>query len=171
MHECITMQRRAQEKINQIQLACQIANPNLKSKLPVCQCEKCWIFLKKNKRMIAISIILLQQNDPAIRMTTTVECHINTVEFIMILHMALWWQQQNINQTSNSQQTTHTSPSKTCYGVLLWEFWRKLAMFLRYCTVPNHSTDNIMTAVDLVKPTTRPAAGIVLTKFSQNIPA
>ena len=29
--------------------------------------------------------------------------------FIVILPLALWWQQQNINQTSNSQQTPHTS--------------------------------------------------------------
>ena len=37
---------------------------------------------------------------------------LNTVQFIMILHTPLQWQQQNENQTSNSQQTPHTSPSQ-----------------------------------------------------------
>ena len=33
----------------------------------------------------------------------TGECHYNAFQFITISHVALWWQQQNINQTSNSQ--------------------------------------------------------------------
>ena len=41
---------------------------------------------------------------------------------------ALRWQQQNINQTSNSQQTPHTSPSRAI-GCQLGKFWRKLTAF------------------------------------------
>ena len=40
----------------------------------------------------------------------TDECHYNTVPFNTILHMALQWQLENINQTWNTQQTPHTSP-------------------------------------------------------------
>ena len=47
----------------------------------------------------------------------TVKCRNNVVQFIMILHMALRWQQQNINHNSNPQQTRHTSPSWASYGV------------------------------------------------------
>ena len=48
-----------------------------------------------------------------------VKCHydLDMVQFIMILPPALWWQQQNIYQTSKSQQTPHTLPSLASYGV------------------------------------------------------
>ena len=48
---------------------------------------------------------------------STVECSYNAVQFIMILQIALRWQQQNVNQTLDSQQKPHTSPSRTSYGV------------------------------------------------------
>ena len=48
----------------------------------------------------------------------TVKCSYNKVQhIIMILHMALRWQQHNVNQTSNSQQTPYTSSSQASYGV------------------------------------------------------
>ena len=40
-------------------------------------------------------------------------------QFITILHTALRWLQQNVNQTSNSQQTPHTLPSRVSYGVAI----------------------------------------------------
>ena len=57
---------------------------------------------------------------------TTVEYHHNAVQFITILHMTLWWQQQNIYHTSNSQQTPHTSPSQASYGVSIVRFFKKI---------------------------------------------
>ena len=56
----------------------------------------------------------------------TVECRYNMVQFITILNTALRWQQQNLNQTSNSQQTPHTSPSRVSYEVSVMRYWRKL---------------------------------------------
>ena len=52
----------------------------------------------------------------------TVECRYNAVQFIMILSSALQWQQQNINQTSNSQQTPHIPPTFTGE---LWGVYRE----------------------------------------------
>ena len=46
---------------------------------------------------------------------TTVECRFKAVHFIPILHRAPRWQQQNVNQTSHTQQTPHTSPSRAIY--------------------------------------------------------
>ena len=40
----------------------------------------------------------------------TVKCRYNAVQFIAILHTALLWQQQNMNQTWNTQQIPRTSP-------------------------------------------------------------
>ena len=65
----------------------------------------------------------------------TVECRYDKVRFITIVFMALRWQQQNLNQTSNSQQTHHASPSRASYGCLLWGFWRKLTALSRHRTV------------------------------------
>ena len=47
----------------------------------------------------------------------TLECHYNKVQFIMILHTALPWQPQNVNQNLNSQQTPHILPSWVSYEV------------------------------------------------------
>ena len=44
----------------------------------------------------------------------------------MILFIALWWLQQNLNQTSNSQQAPHTSPSRPSYGVSIVRIWEKI---------------------------------------------
>ena len=57
---------------------------------------------------------------------STVKCLNNAVQFIAILHTALHWQQQNINQTWNSQQTPHSSPWPVSYGVSVVRKWRKL---------------------------------------------
>ena len=48
---------------------------------------------------------------------STVKCHHNVVQSITILLMVLWWQEQNSNQTSNPQQTSHTSPLRASYGM------------------------------------------------------
>ena len=47
----------------------------------------------------------------------TIKCYYNAAQFIAILPMALQWQQQNLHQSQNSQQTPHTSPSRMSYGV------------------------------------------------------
>ena len=54
------------------------------------------------------------------------ECRYNAVQFIMILPSALRWQQQNVNRTSNSQQTTHNSPWWASYGVSIVRIWEKI---------------------------------------------
>ena len=56
----------------------------------------------------------------------TVECRYNPVQFITILPLALRWQQQNVNQTSNSQQTPHNLPSWVSYGVSIVGVWEKI---------------------------------------------
>ena len=56
----------------------------------------------------------------------TVQCHHNSVQFIAILHMALWWQQKCINETSNSQQTPHTAPSRASYGASIMRILKKI---------------------------------------------
>ena len=55
-----------------------------------------------------------------------VECRYNAVQFITILHTALQWQHQNINQTSKLQQTLHTSPSRASYGVSIMMILKKI---------------------------------------------
>ena len=52
-----------------------------------------------------------------LEMLYTVQCCCNMVQFINILPTALPWQQQNVSQTSNTQQTPHTSPLQASYGV------------------------------------------------------
>ena len=47
----------------------------------------------------------------------TVECRYNAVQFITTSSSESQWQHQNENQTSESQQTPHTSPSRASYGV------------------------------------------------------
>ena len=51
------------------------------------------------------------------------ECHYNAVQFFVIL---LQWQQQNVNHTSNSQQTSHTLPSQVSYGVSFMRIQEKI---------------------------------------------
>ena len=56
----------------------------------------------------------------------TAECHYNAVQFITILPSALRWQQQNVNQTSKSQHTPHTSPLRASYRVSILKIWEKI---------------------------------------------
>ena len=59
----------------------------------------------------------------------TVETRYNAVQFITIYtisFMALLWQEQNLNQTSNSQHTPHTSPFRTSYEVSIERIWDKI---------------------------------------------
>ena len=56
----------------------------------------------------------------------TVECRYNTVQLLMIPFMALRWQEQNLYQTSNSQQTPLGSPSRASYGVSIVRILEKI---------------------------------------------
>ena len=62
--------------------------------------------------------------------TVAIQCHYNAVQFIMILQTVLQWQQQNVNQTLNSQQTPHTSPSRASYGVSIMRNLKKIGQVL-----------------------------------------
>ena len=61
---------------------------------------------------------------------STVKCHYNLSSVVMklhtILHTALQWQQQNVNEISKSQQTPHTSPSQASYGVSIMRVFEKI---------------------------------------------
>ena len=46
-----------------------------------------------------------------------VGCQNSAVQYILILHIALLWQQYSINQILNSQKTPHISSSRVSYGV------------------------------------------------------
>ena len=50
--------------------------------------------------------------------------------------MALRWQQQNLNETSHSQQPPHTSPSRASYGVSILRIMKKI--------------DHVITALDCI---------------------
>ena len=65
----------------------------------------------------------------------TVECRYNAVQFITILQTAVRWQQHNVNQISNSQQTPHTSPSRASYGVSIMRILKKIN---RAITAPHY---------------------------------
>ena len=58
--------------------------------------------------------------------------------------MALWWLQQNLNQTSNSQQAPHTSPSRASYGVSIVRIWEKID---RIITAPHCIMNQIRTII------------------------
>ena len=60
----------------------------------------------------------------------TVEGRCNAIQLITILFMALRWQEQNLNQTSNSQQTPHTSPSRASYGVSIVRILEKIDLVI-----------------------------------------
>ena len=60
--------------------------------------------------------------------------------FIMILHTALWLQLQNLNQTRNVQQTSHSSLVRVSYGVSAVKILKKIyhytmAMHLYRCPI------------------------------------
>ena len=46
-----------------------------------------------------------------------VKCRYKAVRYNMIFHTPLHWLMQNINLTSDSQQTLHSLPSRASYGV------------------------------------------------------
>ena len=50
---------------------------------------------------------------------------------LMILHRALRWQQQNLNQTLNSQETPSTSPSCMSYGASVVRILEKINQVIR----------------------------------------
>ena len=56
----------------------------------------------------------------------TIECRYNVVEYIMILHTILQWQQQNINHTLNPQKASHISPSHVTYGISVVRICEKI---------------------------------------------
>ena len=56
----------------------------------------------------------------------TVECRYNAVQFIKILRIALQWQQQKVNQASNSQQTPHILPSWVSNGMSFVKILEKI---------------------------------------------
>ena len=61
--------------------------------------------MQERRKFIVISLELrLSYINPSICICT-VECRYNAVQLIKISYTALRWQQQNVNQTSNSQQT------------------------------------------------------------------
>ena len=64
----------------------------------------------------------------------TVECRYNVVQFNRILSTALQRQEQNLNQTSNSQQTPHASPLWTSYRVSIVKISEKTDCVI---TAPN----------------------------------
>ena len=51
-----------------------------------------------------------------------VECRYNAVQYIIILHTRIQWQEQNINGIFQSQKTLHSSPSWVSYGVCCKNF-------------------------------------------------
>ena len=64
----------------------------------------------------------------------TVECHYNAVQYFMILHTTILWQEQNWNQISKSQKTPHTSPLRARGGM---SFPRILGKIDRAITAPH----------------------------------
>ena len=66
----------------------------------------------------------------------TIKWRYNAVQFITILHTALRRQQQNVNQTSDSQQTPHTSPSRASNGVSIMWILKKIdrVIMAQHCT-------------------------------------
>ena len=82
-----------------------------------CITDQCMVMNLKGNLSTTISKWRKCQNDDISVSVDTVECRCNTVQFIAISSfLALQWQQQNLNQSSNSQQTPHTSPSRASYG-------------------------------------------------------
>ena len=73
---------------------------------------------------------------------STVECCYNTVQFIMILHVTLRW--QNVNQILISKQTLYTSHSQASYGVSIVRIWEKTDHII---TAPHCILEEICCAV------------------------
>ena len=73
-----------------------------------------------NRLFFVVRVKLISHQDH------TVKCRYNPVQFITIWHTALRWQQQNVKQSSNSQQTPHTSPSRASYGESFMRILKKI---------------------------------------------
>ena len=71
----------------------------------------------------------------------TAKCSYNAVQFITILFDTAIWQQQNLSQTSNSQQTPHTSPSRASYVSILQKNWQRFNGTALYFVVSNVFAD------------------------------
>ena len=59
-------------------------------------------------------------------LSNIVERHYSAVHFITILHTAIRWQHQNINQILDSQKTSHSSSSWASYGKSFVRIWEKI---------------------------------------------
>ena len=70
----------------------------------------------------------------------TIKCLYNAVQFI-ILYMPLRWKLHNVNQTLNSQQTRHTSPSRASHEVSIVRIWEKIGHVITasHCTCNRHA--------------------------------
>ena len=70
---------------------------------------------------------------------STVECRYNVKQYIMILYTAMQWQQQNMDQTSHSQKTPHTSPLRARQGMsfvrILEKIYRVYKIQVHYITL------------------------------------
>ena len=85
--------------------------------------SSCVMGNKLQRLILSKMIFPLNLNDDGNRYwDNTLECRYNTFHFITILHTALRWQQQYINQTSHSQQTPIPRPHGRAMGCLLWDF-------------------------------------------------
>ena len=111
---------------------CKNVNDQVLTELQYTQCDLNWYWL-----MIHHSCIL-QNNSAHQWLKYTVKCRYNAVQFIKILPSTLRWQWQNVNQTSNLQQTPHTSPSRASYGVSIVRIWEKIdrVIVAPHCTFP-----------------------------------
>ena len=71
----------------------------------------------------------------------TVECRYNVVRFITILHVALWWQKQDVYLNLISQQTPHTSPSRASCGVSIMRILGKIdrVIMAPHCMYISHT--------------------------------
>ena len=79
----------------------------------------------------------------------TVECRYNAATFVAMLHLALWWQCQNVSQTLNSPKQPHTLRSWTSSGCLLWEFRRNMTA-LRYQVTALYHNNIIFSAMSVI---------------------
>ena len=64
--------------------------------------------------------------DGIMKETNTLKCRYNAVQFIAILHTALRYQWQKVNQILLSQQTSHISPSQASYGMSIVRIVEKI---------------------------------------------
>ena len=95
-------------------------------------CQSAWSLVSADKSCCVVSVFghtgksgyeLVCMN---ILVNNTVECRCYAFQFITILQMALQWQHQDENQTSNSQRKLYTSPSRACYGLSIMRILKKI---------------------------------------------